>query len=142
MGDEWSTFGSGVIRRDAIKSGFDINLTFQQPPPQHIMAPRSTKQSGLASLACTECRKQHLKCDAKKPTCSRCLQNAYFCQYLPSRRGGHRKPRNGNESTRRSTYRPPEQIDVSPHPESYIVDINTVIPSGLPCSSSSDSRSA
>lgn len=55
------------------------------------MAPRSTKESGLASLACTECRKQHLKCDAHKPSCSRCLRNGYFCQYLPSRRGGRRK---------------------------------------------------
>ncbi|KAJ5267661.1 C6 transcription factor [Penicillium angulare] len=113
MCDERLALGSGVIRRDAIKSGFDIYFALQQPPPHQTMTPRSTKQSGLASLACTECRKQHLKCDAKKPTCSRCLQNAYFCQYLPSRRGGHRKPRNGNESARRSTYRPQEHIDTS-----------------------------
>ncbi|OJJ70840.1 hypothetical protein ASPBRDRAFT_43695 [Aspergillus brasiliensis CBS 101740] len=44
-------------------------------------------------LACTECRKQHLKCDAKSPTCSRCLQNRLKCNYLPSRRGGRRKTR-------------------------------------------------
>ncbi|KAJ3545203.1 hypothetical protein NM208_g2617 [Fusarium decemcellulare] len=54
---------------------------------------RSTKVTGLAALACTGCRKQHLKCDGKKPTCSRCLQNAIQCQYQPSRRGGRRKPR-------------------------------------------------
>ncbi|CAG8903962.1 unnamed protein product [Penicillium egyptiacum] len=54
---------------------------------------RSTKTSGLASLACTECRKQHLKCDASKPSCSRCVQNGLHCQYLPSRRGGRRKSR-------------------------------------------------
>lgn len=53
-----------------------------------------TKISGLASLACTECRKQHLKCDASKPSCSRCVQNGLLCQYLPSRRGGRKKPRN------------------------------------------------
>ncbi|PYI03400.1 hypothetical protein BO78DRAFT_197530 [Aspergillus sclerotiicarbonarius CBS 121057] len=44
-------------------------------------------------LACTECRKQHLKCDAKTPSCSRCLQNRLDCNYLPSRRGGRRKIR-------------------------------------------------
>ncbi|KAE8154056.1 hypothetical protein BDV25DRAFT_1232 [Aspergillus avenaceus] len=54
---------------------------------------RSTRQSGLAALACTECRKQHLKCDAHQPSCSRCSQNALVCQYLPSRRGGRRRPR-------------------------------------------------
>ncbi|PYH40753.1 Zn(II)2Cys6 transcription factor [Aspergillus saccharolyticus JOP 1030-1] len=46
-----------------------------------------------APLACTECRKQHLKCDAKTPSCSRCLENRFNCLYLPSRRGGRRKAR-------------------------------------------------
>ncbi|GAB1197819.1 hypothetical protein APSETT444_007122 [Aspergillus pseudonomiae] len=54
---------------------------------------RSTRQTGLAALACTECRKQHLKCDATQPSCSRCTQGGFVCQYLPSRRGGRRKPR-------------------------------------------------
>lgn len=53
---------------------------------------RSTKLTGLASLACTTCRKQHLKCDAKRPVCSRCHQNGHTCLYQPSRRGGRRKP--------------------------------------------------
>ncbi|KAL5690318.1 hypothetical protein EMGR_007974 [Emarellia grisea] len=44
-------------------------------------------------LACTECRKHHVKCDAKKPACSRCLDARLPCNYLPSRRGGRRKPR-------------------------------------------------
>ncbi|PYH96771.1 hypothetical protein BO71DRAFT_348315, partial [Aspergillus ellipticus CBS 707.79] len=38
-----------------------------------------------APLACTECRKQHLKCDAKTPSCTRCTQNRLNCNYLPSR---------------------------------------------------------
>ncbi|RSM09083.1 hypothetical protein CDV31_007850 [Fusarium ambrosium] len=58
-----------------------------------MAAPRITKSTGLASLACTGCRKQHLKCDGKKPTCSRCVQNGTPCNYQPSRRGGRRKPR-------------------------------------------------
>lgn len=63
------------------------------------MAPlRSTRDSGLAALACTECRKQHLKCDASKPSCSRCSQSGLLCQYLPSRRGGRRKPRHDSMS--------------------------------------------
>lgn len=57
-----------------------------------------SKANGLAALACTECRKQHLKCDARNPTCSRCLQNGYICQYLPSRRGGRRKARQTTSS--------------------------------------------
>ncbi|KAE8352506.1 hypothetical protein BDV28DRAFT_124504 [Aspergillus coremiiformis] len=56
---------------------------------------RSTRQSGPATLACTECRKQHLKCDANQPSCSRCVHSELVCQYLPSRRGGRRKPRHG-----------------------------------------------
>ncbi|CAI7649932.1 unnamed protein product [Penicillium pancosmium] len=74
------------------------------------MTPRSTKQSGLASLACTECRKQHLKCDALKPSCSRCLQNGEYCQYLPSRRGGRRKTRDAN---RRLPSNHPDELNVS-----------------------------
>lgn len=96
----------------AARSGFEllpmtptspINLPFHHSLP---MATRSTKQSGLVSLACTECRKQHLKCDARKPSCSRCLQNELICQYLPSRRGGRRKPR--QDANRR-----PEEMNVS-----------------------------
>ncbi|KAJ5761015.1 C6 transcription factor [Penicillium odoratum] len=104
---EWLSRRSGTAR-DPITPAFGLHLTFQQPAM--IMTPRSTKQSGLASLACTECRKQHLKCDARKPTCSRCLQNEYFCQYLPSRRGGRRKTR---EPHRRASFCQTDQIDTS-----------------------------
>jgi len=47
--------------------------------------------AGPSSLACTECRKHHIKCDAKRPSCSRCLDARLDCTYLPSRRGGRRK---------------------------------------------------
>lgn len=90
-----------------------INPPFQHPPL--AMASRSTKQSGLAPLACTECRKQHLKCDARKPSCSRCLQNELFCQYLPSRRGGRRKPRqDGTGNRRTSSSNHPEEMNLRP----------------------------
>ncbi|KAL2810564.1 fungal-specific transcription factor domain-containing protein [Aspergillus granulosus] len=62
------------------------------------MPVRPTKESGLTAVACTDCRKQHLKCDAKRPSCSRCLQNGLLCQYIPSRRGGPRRSRRKPDS--------------------------------------------
>lgn len=41
-----------------------------------------------SSLACLPCRSRHLKCDATRPQCNRCLEVARRCQYAPSRRGG------------------------------------------------------
>lgn len=41
-----------------------------------------------SSLACLPCRSRHLKCDATRPQCNRCLEVARQCQYAPSRRGG------------------------------------------------------
>ncbi|ODM22765.1 hypothetical protein SI65_00354 [Aspergillus cristatus] len=46
-------------------------------------------------LACIECRQHHVKCDAKTPSCSRCLDTGISCKYLPSRRGRNRKARDG-----------------------------------------------
>lgn len=47
--------------------------------------PRGSTRS---SLACLPCRSRHLKCDATRPQCNRCLEVARECQYAPSRRGG------------------------------------------------------
>ncbi|EED24563.1 C6 transcription factor, putative [Talaromyces stipitatus ATCC 10500] len=44
-----------------------------------------------AALACIECRRKHLKCDAKIPVCSRCHEAGFRCSYLKSKRGGKRK---------------------------------------------------
>ncbi|KAL2827464.1 hypothetical protein BJY01DRAFT_261908 [Aspergillus pseudoustus] len=63
------------------------------------MPVRPTKESGLTPVACIDCRKQHLKCDAKRPSCSRCLRNGFVCQYIPSRRGGPRRSRRQPGST-------------------------------------------
>lgn len=41
-----------------------------------------------SSLACLPCRSRHLKCDATRPHCKRCIEVARQCQYAPSRRGG------------------------------------------------------
>ncbi|KAK4556724.1 hypothetical protein LTR86_006295 [Recurvomyces mirabilis] len=41
-----------------------------------------------SSLACGECRKRHLKCDAVLPICTRCATTGLKCIWTPSRRGG------------------------------------------------------
>jgi hypothetical protein len=48
----------------------------------------------LSSLACTACRRRHLKCDAQTPVCSRCQASNTECRYIQSRRGLRTK--NGN----------------------------------------------
>lgn len=45
-------------------------------------------QGTRVSLACIQCRARHVRCDATKPACSRCLQERQACNYPSSRRGG------------------------------------------------------
>ncbi|SPO06051.1 related to C6 transcription factor [Cephalotrichum gorgonifer] len=40
------------------------------------------------SLACVPCRSRHIKCDATRPNCRRCLSEGKECYYEKSRRGG------------------------------------------------------
>ncbi|RAL15587.1 Zn(II)2Cys6 transcription factor [Aspergillus homomorphus CBS 101889] len=40
-----------------------------------------------SALACVPCRRRHLKCDARMPTCTRCQSNNHDCRYVRSRRG-------------------------------------------------------
>ena len=40
------------------------------------------------SLACVTCRARHVRCDASKPACQRCVANGKQCRYAESRRGG------------------------------------------------------
>lgn len=48
--------------------------------------------SGVAStrvsLACIPCRNRHVRCDAGRPCCARCLDEGRQCHYAKSRRGG------------------------------------------------------
>jgi hypothetical protein len=61
------------------------------PPPPTPPLPHS-KPGGTrvtrSSLACLSCRSRHLKCDGRKPHCSRCAESDRRCDYTPSRRGG------------------------------------------------------
>jgi Fungal specific transcription factor domain/Fungal Zn(2)-Cys(6) binuclear cluster domain len=40
-----------------------------------------------ALLACSNCRRKHLRCDANHPICARCAGRGLQCAYTPSRRG-------------------------------------------------------
>ncbi|KAL6692384.1 hypothetical protein J3F84DRAFT_383856 [Trichoderma pleuroticola] len=45
---------------------------------------------GRVAIACTECRNQHLRCDAVVPTCSRCRNLHKTCVYMDVRRSRRR----------------------------------------------------
>jgi hypothetical protein len=38
-------------------------------------------------LACIACRRSHMKCDGKGPTCGRCVERGAACVWVESRRG-------------------------------------------------------
>ncbi|KAK7409658.1 hypothetical protein QQX98_008173 [Neonectria punicea] len=62
-------------------------------PPGSI-SPGFPDQEGLekpTSLACIECRRKHVKCDAAVPDCQRCKSSGLQCHYQPSRRGLKRR---------------------------------------------------
>ncbi|KAI5461858.1 hypothetical protein BGZ63DRAFT_386745 [Mariannaea sp. PMI_226] len=46
------------------------------------------RSASRASVACAPCRSQHLKCDAIRPSCSRCQTLSKTCSYPESRRTG------------------------------------------------------
>lgn len=50
--------------------------------------PARRSRASRSSLACLPCRSRHLKCDGKKPECTRCAEAARECLYTRSRRGG------------------------------------------------------
>lgn len=52
-----------------------------------------SKTKQRVSIACTECRNQHLRCDAGMPVCSRCQQSNKNCIYKSLRN----RPRNSRQ---------------------------------------------
>ncbi|KAJ5499471.1 Major facilitator superfamily domain general substrate transporter [Penicillium expansum] len=52
---------------------------------------KPTKRGTRNSLSCAQCRYKHLRCDGRKPVCSRCATNTVQCVYPPSRRRGNPK---------------------------------------------------
>ncbi|RAH67465.1 putative C6 transcription factor [Aspergillus aculeatinus CBS 121060] len=86
-----------------------------------------------SSLACLPCRSRHLKCDGKRPSCSRCVEVAQACEYTRSRRGGldraalaERRKRLAAAATETitniptSTTSPPSPPSNSSHPQTHI----------------------
>lgn len=49
------------------------------------------RKATRSSLACLPCRSRHLKCDARRPQCSRCVDGVKHCYYAESRRGVSRR---------------------------------------------------
>ncbi|OQE46957.1 hypothetical protein PENCOP_c001G06717 [Penicillium coprophilum] len=73
------------------------------PPDRNKPAKRGTRNS----LSCAQCRYKHLRCDGRKPVCSRCATNTVPCVYPVSRRRGNPKPGNPSLSPVRAVYENP-----------------------------------
>ncbi|KAJ5378123.1 uncharacterized protein N7496_005532 [Penicillium cataractarum] len=56
-----------------------------------------------SSLACAPCRYKHLRCDGKKPACSRCTVDKKECTYHASRRRGNPRQKQSQESSTTTT---------------------------------------
>lgn len=80
--------------------------TSSPPPHTSATATAAAARPTRSSLACLPCRSRHIKCDGKRPQCSRCLEAGKECHYAKSRRGGldraalteRRKQLAGNEA--------------------------------------------
>lgn len=62
------------------------------------MAGNDDSAARPSPLACIECRRKHLKCDANAPACTRCATAGLPCSYTPSRRGHRGTKRTFNDS--------------------------------------------
>lgn len=105
-----------------------------------VSSTTSVKSTGIATLACTVCRKQHLKCDAGKPSCSRCTETEQVCFYEPSRRGGRRKKHRSSvleSQPKRIMMRSSQSEQPS---NSSFVECVTVNPISLPITPTSSSQ--
>lgn len=58
------------------------------PTPPSMQADQAPDR---VALACLQCRRRHIKCDATQPPCSRCRREGKECTYQASRRGGLEK---------------------------------------------------
>lgn len=56
---------------------------------EHALTEVMQTQTGRkpSSKACLACRRKHVKCDGRMPTCSRCNATSAECAYVESRRG-------------------------------------------------------
>ncbi|KAF4832388.1 hypothetical protein CGCTS75_v004555 [Colletotrichum tropicale] len=77
-----------LLRQTHQLSDFDMVSTTNRGMDSTNTATRQTRRGTRSSLACLPCRSKHLKCDGKRPQCSRCIEFEKQCDFAPSRRGG------------------------------------------------------
>lgn len=65
---------------------------------------KPAKRGTRNSLSCSQCRYKHIRCDGRKPVCSRCATNTVQCVYPVSRRRGNPKPGKAPLSSVRDVY--------------------------------------
>ncbi|KAJ6188034.1 Major facilitator superfamily domain general substrate transporter [Penicillium mononematosum] len=65
---------------------------------------KPAKRGTRNSLSCSQCRYKHIRCDGRKPVCSRCATNTVQCVYPVSRRRGNPKSRKAPLSPVRDLY--------------------------------------
>lgn len=68
------------------------------PNQSRSITPPKGRSKPPSLLACIPCRKSHLKCDGRKPQCSRCIDRGGSCFWMDSKRG-YREFRKGHQST-------------------------------------------
>src|SRR3954463_13947808 len=86
----------------------------------------STRPATRNSLSCAQCRYKHLRCDGRKPICSRCETETKQCIYPPSRR-------RGNPKAKQPTY----PLEKSVHESSVESSLDSHFQTSNPSSSSS-----
>ncbi|KIW24221.1 uncharacterized protein PV07_09949 [Cladophialophora immunda] len=69
-------------------------------------APSKGRSKHPSLLACIPCRKSHLKCDGKKPLCSRCSEKNGDCIWINSRRGYREYRKNQSSPEDKTDQRP------------------------------------
>ena len=93
----------------------ESNLRFQRNQSPKETAFSTSSLGSRSPLACVQCRRQHLKCDAHLPLCSRCQSNGEECHYVKSRRGGKRIRKSNDPGNRSDTVT--RTINTSPDAE-------------------------
>ncbi|KAF2722768.1 hypothetical protein K431DRAFT_38931 [Polychaeton citri CBS 116435] len=81
--------------------------------PEELASGAGSNNNRPAAVACIECRKKHLKCDAVTPVCSRCSFHGRICTYAPSQRGIAGRGRKRHSSVLES------DVGASPYPDRF-----------------------
>lgn len=111
---------SGLI---AIFTITQMALQQHQLLPAEIQGERACSQSSISTQsvqACVQCRRQHLKCDAVVPVCTRCQSTGEECRYVKSKRGGKRIRKPAEQETRPDSMPNTAQVSLDPWNRPFI----------------------